>query len=95
MAGVCEGGNEPSGSLKAICNRVWLPRECTRASSGKESSGRGGEDRASVHALPAAGRGEGKLRSRHGAERETEVKKHLEADCYGFQRLRDAEHSRL
>ncbi|KAJ4450997.1 hypothetical protein ANN_02433 [Periplaneta americana] len=24
MAGLCEGGNEPSGSLKAICNKVML-----------------------------------------------------------------------
>ncbi|KAJ4436787.1 hypothetical protein ANN_16919 [Periplaneta americana] len=26
MAGLCEGGNEPSGSLKAICN--WVERKC-------------------------------------------------------------------
>ncbi|KAJ4445880.1 hypothetical protein ANN_12565 [Periplaneta americana] len=25
MAGLCEGGNEPSGSLKAICNVATLP----------------------------------------------------------------------
>ncbi|KAJ4443716.1 hypothetical protein ANN_05391 [Periplaneta americana] len=26
MAGLCEGGNEPSGSLKAICNTKQLTR---------------------------------------------------------------------
>ncbi|KAJ4426435.1 hypothetical protein ANN_27249 [Periplaneta americana] len=26
MAGLCEGGNEPSGSLKAVCKRLSEPR---------------------------------------------------------------------
>ncbi|KAJ4440075.1 hypothetical protein ANN_08208 [Periplaneta americana] len=29
MAGLCEGGNEPSGSLKAICNLCWSARVST------------------------------------------------------------------
>ncbi|KAJ4449404.1 hypothetical protein ANN_00803 [Periplaneta americana] len=35
MAGLCEGGNEPAGSLKAICKRMepvkWNDRERNKA----------------------------------------------------------------
>ncbi|KAJ4444128.1 hypothetical protein ANN_05917 [Periplaneta americana] len=35
MACLCEGGNEPSGSLKAICNHSGHPRKLFSESSKK------------------------------------------------------------
>ncbi|KAJ4445335.1 hypothetical protein ANN_07140 [Periplaneta americana] len=43
MAGLCEGGNEPSGSLKATCNdynnaeyRLWSMMENTTQARGRD-----------------------------------------------------------
>ncbi|KAJ4438675.1 hypothetical protein ANN_14622 [Periplaneta americana] len=76
-----------------------LPRECAREKEGARKRNSSFVWRCS------AVRGEGKEDYGEGVERcgvrgkksdcdWAEVRKHLEADCCGFQRLRDAEHSR-
>ncbi|KAJ4451057.1 hypothetical protein ANN_02494 [Periplaneta americana] len=89
MAGLCEGGNEPSGSLKAICNEVTATNSWIANKKGLSISLKMIANLAAVRSVP--GRSLDGTRCRHGCP-EIETLAHVLGFCEQGLLLRNSRH---